>query len=554
MAKSDEICGEVNPGFTLWTSAHGFHHYTLSNRRGWKCCWAFILFVLVVSLLACIAYYFYYVFSTAVYSRIILESPENRDWPTTIICERQAFTLSRISSVPSLTVNHASLLSWSLGAELARPDVYSTDSRIDDFNNEIDIILDTPNYNGNLNKLIMDMAPNCTQFILECQLGNVVYNGASCCSQIFNPSPIITQHGTCYTTKGAPLQHQVTIAGEGSGLTVVTMHDNGNSFDRSLASSSLFGSTGVNFAIVDGTLTIDAALRSQGQSVQPGTYATVGISRTLVDNSDLELSAIGRMKCTVPGTTTDVDSDLIIGQNEGYGYTKDSCVTTAKRELLSRELLDCTFNPSSSTTFKRCSPVQSAQYYRSFIDSNNTAMDKVDVVQVKDKAGLTDRYAKTCQQDCIQDRYSVSPSYSTISDNLKAELQKKIPDTAPSTSVVVLKFFMNSLEYTRIHNFPQPGLQFVAEVGGLMAFFLGLSLVSILECMCYCCICTVRKCGGDEVEGEDRWQEQQQVQQEDVEDEETARRRAHHRQKQFEEIQAKLRRADHGQIADGSRY
>ena len=24
--KSEEICGELNPGFNLWTSAHGFHH------------------------------------------------------------------------------------------------------------------------------------------------------------------------------------------------------------------------------------------------------------------------------------------------------------------------------------------------------------------------------------------------------------------------------------------------------------------------------------------------------------------------------------------------
>ena len=27
MQRSDEICGELNPGFNLWTSAHGFHHF-----------------------------------------------------------------------------------------------------------------------------------------------------------------------------------------------------------------------------------------------------------------------------------------------------------------------------------------------------------------------------------------------------------------------------------------------------------------------------------------------------------------------------------------------
>ena len=73
-------------GFNLWTSAHGFHHYTLSHKKGWRCIWAAILFTLVSTLVGCIVYYFYYVFSTAIYSRIIIESPSQRQWPTTIVC------------------------------------------------------------------------------------------------------------------------------------------------------------------------------------------------------------------------------------------------------------------------------------------------------------------------------------------------------------------------------------------------------------------------------------------------------------------------------------
>merc|ERR1712150_37569 len=52
-------------------------------------------------------------------------------------------------------------------------------------------------------------------------------------------------------------------------------------------------------------------------------------------------------------------------------------------------------------------------------------------------------------------------------------------------------------EYQRIQNFPQHGLQLVAEVGGILALFLGISIISILECFCYlfyglkkcCCSC-----------------------------------------------------------------
>ena len=76
----------------------------------------------------------------------------------------------------------------------------------------------------------------------------------------------------------------------------------------------------------------------------------------------------------------------------------------------------------------------------------------------------------------------MTASYSDLSDNLKADLQTKMVQAGVTgtTDVVVLKFFLNSMEYTKIHNFPQHGLQFVAEVGGLMAFFLGISAVSII--------------------------------------------------------------------------
>lgn len=59
---------------------------------------------------------------------------------------------------------------------------------------------------------------------------------------------------------------------------------------------------------------------------------------------------------------------------------------------------------------------------------------------------------------------TVSVSSSDLSDELKSEFAKKITATGQNVNVAVLKFFVTSLEYQRIHNFPQHGLQFVAEV------------------------------------------------------------------------------------------
>jgi hypothetical protein len=62
-------------------------------------------------------------------------------------------------------------------------------------------------------------------------------------------------------------------------------------------------------------------------------------------------------------------------------------------------------------------------------------------------------------------RYTITPSYSILSDNLKGELRTKMLKAgSAANNVVVLKFYLNTLEYTRIQNFPQHGLQFVAEV------------------------------------------------------------------------------------------
>ena len=70
---------------------------------------------------------------------------------------------------------------------------------------------------------------------IECTVGTTTYTGKECCGSVFSATPILTRYGTCFTTKNAPLQNKVSLAGEGSGLTVVTMHDSTNPLDRKFA-------------------------------------------------------------------------------------------------------------------------------------------------------------------------------------------------------------------------------------------------------------------------------------------------------------------------------
>ncbi|TRY79803.1 hypothetical protein TCAL_06060 [Tigriopus californicus] len=465
----DEVCGEQNPGFPLWTSAHGFHHWTLTRTQCWRVFWIVIVLCSTIALICCVAFYFYY-----------------------------AFTLNKISNVTTFGKDQASLLSWTLSPRLSLPSLVENDPIITTIRNGLDNTLAASKYNGSYERLIQDVAPRCRELILECQLGSRVLSGINCCSQYFDDKPTVNQYGTCYSTRGGLEKYVVDQAGEGNGFTIITQHEDAEAFDASLASSNIYGAKGVNFAVVDEHTSILTAMRTRAQSVQLGSFATIGISRNYVDNTDLEFSLIGRMECTEPGTRNSAVEQFLVGISSAYGYSKDNC-QTSKDEILARELLNCTFNPLSPGP-EQCSPIESATFQKSFLSSNGSSSSKLPAVSVTQ--GVKDKIDAVCPQDCIQDSYTISPSYSPISDSLKADIQKKIPPNGQNTNVIVLKFFLNSMEYQRIHNFPQHGMQFVAEVGGLMAFFLGISVISIIECLCYgltCCwsACCGRCCSDD---------------------------------------------------------
>ena len=153
MAKEEEIFGELNPGFSLWTSAHGFHHYrfhklrleqtiinhqpsdmmilhiihwwrryfenifhtwnlaSLSADQRWRRAWGLLLAVASLLLLASFTYHSYQVspgktnkqhqmvfqtFSSAVFSHVSLSKAEGT-WPAITICERQGLSRWQVS-------------------------------------------------------------------------------------------------------------------------------------------------------------------------------------------------------------------------------------------------------------------------------------------------------------------------------------------------------------------------------------------------------------------------------------------------------------------------
>ena len=67
-------------------------------------------------------------------------------------------------------------------------------------------------------------------------------------------------------------------------------------------------------------------------------------------------------------------------------------------------------------------------------------------------------------------RFSLFPSHSSLRKGLKEDIKEKLTkaNIRTDSKVAVVKLFVSSLEYQRIQNFPQHGLQLVAEVLNLL--------------------------------------------------------------------------------------
>jgi len=149
-------------------------------------------------------------------------------------------------------------------------------------------------------------------------------------------------------------------AGEGNALTIIVMMEKTSTYNYQIefTSPELEDSQGVYFAISSDNFGIDAALKTQGQSVQPDQYATAGITRNQVDNRDLvnswSYNLISEIDCLPTSTTKDINEDLRLGHISKDRYSKENCETTAKLELLAREILKCTYTMDTSINLDRC--------------------------------------------------------------------------------------------------------------------------------------------------------------------------------------------------------
>ena len=184
--------------------------------------------------------------------------------------------------------------------------------------------------------------------------------------------------------------------------------------------------------------------------------ALVSVSPTMVDNTQLSTSLIGWRSCLE--ARDEVEADLNLNQEE-FGFSHENCLLSQVERIV-QDTLGCSFVLINSTQGSRCSPGNAT----TFLSSHKSESDDGE-----------------CPQDCVQTRYSLSVTQTDLADSLKIRLQDKIS----SGEVSVTKLVMAGTDFMRITTRPQPVIQFLAEVGGLLAFFLGMSAISLCECCCF---------------------------------------------------------------------
>ena len=74
----------------------------------------------MVLLLCCFLFYSYQTFTSAIYSRVSLESGTGDAWPVTLLCERAGFSRKKVAAA-GLGARMASYLTWSMAPSRARP-------------------------------------------------------------------------------------------------------------------------------------------------------------------------------------------------------------------------------------------------------------------------------------------------------------------------------------------------------------------------------------------------------------------------------------------------
>jgi len=63
---------------------------------------------------------------------------------------------------------------------------------------------------GPMEQLLRAIAPNCSQLILQCNIGKAIFSGYDCCAKYFDPIPYFTDGGKTFTENSYLVKNPLT--------------------------------------------------------------------------------------------------------------------------------------------------------------------------------------------------------------------------------------------------------------------------------------------------------------------------------------------------------
>ena len=286
LGKADRICGEADPGFSIWSSAHGLSHFRLTETAAWRKVWGAVLTLCLLALLGSVIIFSYQTFSSAVTSQVTM-SPVTGPWPRTVVCDSQGLSSAAVRQA-RLSSRLVAFLTWSFHPSLVMESDHTIFRlTVEDGQRELaDVLRFRKEYNGSFDSLLHSLMPRCEDVILECQLGlRPVLTGAACCQQIFSAQPHLTARGTCFITRPG-------LGSAREGLSLTTKHQQVE-MDDDLGSPDLVAGAGAVLAVLGPGLSPAAGMVGRGVTVLPDTEAHIAVSPTTIDNTGRAASLIG---------------------------------------------------------------------------------------------------------------------------------------------------------------------------------------------------------------------------------------------------------------------
>ncbi|CAB9519788.1 Acid-sensing ion channel [Seminavis robusta] len=258
-------------------------------------------------------------------------------------------------------------------------------------------------------------------------------------------TPTITANGRCFTFQ---TNKEVVKPGSGAGLRFGAWLNQSNYMDTTVQAGLLV------FVTQPGTTTISDQTRQV--LVPPGASAFLGLSR-------LDEERITEWPWqTCEGTTT-----------------TDVCRTSCLQEF-SRVFCGCRQYGDPDTTLPYCKSQADE-------NNNNKETNETQELCILQQSGLEDEFLKDscdCPVPCTQQLYSVSFSFSQLSRNFAQQLAREFnyTDDAIPNNLVDVVVNMNTIRYDLMEESKDKSFSsLISDLGGQMGFFMGISLISIVE-------------------------------------------------------------------------